>query len=590
MSARPRLFAGAFFCTVSRLRALAFLGFLLIFNPAAQAGPGEHALASAHPLASAAGEWVFAAGGNAFDAAVAITAALGVVEPYGSGLGGGGFFLLHQANQDRSIFLDGRETAPGAAYRDLYLDAAGEVIPGLSLDGALAAGIPGMPAALVHLAQAYGRLELKQSLAPAIRLAEQGFPADERFLQMAAFRLQALRDGADAAEIFLRAGALPEEGALIRQPDLAATLQRLAQSGLAGFYQGETAQRLVAGVRAAGGLWTLEDLAGYQVVERTPVVLEYQGARITTAPPPSSGGIAIGQILNILRAAGDDRDVDLEPRADAAVEQVHWLVEAMRRAYRDRAVYLGDPDHVVIPVSRLLSQSYADALAADIDPERATPSAELPLLSAAARATAAGLAGESQQTTHFSVVDADGNRVAATITLNYPFGSGFVPEGTGVLLNNEMDDFSIRPGTPNVYGLIGFEANAIAPHRRPLSSMSPAFVETPERLVILGTPGGSRIITMVLQAILATLDGADAAEIVQRPRFHHQYLPDRIEFEVSAFSTSMQKDLAARGHVLAPQLRPFGNMQVVLWDRIDDRLEAASDPRGDGAALVLPRH
>ena len=554
---------------------------LLAVCLSAQAGPGQHAVASAHPLATAAGAAVFAAGGNAFDVAVAVTAALGVVEPQGSGLGGGGFFLLHEAEVGRSVMLDARETAPAAAHRGLYLDADGEVVPGLSLDGTLAAAIPGMPAALVHLAGRYGRLTLDASLAPAIRLAEDGFPVDATFLQMARFRLPALRAGADAAGIFLRDGELPAEGELIRQPDLADTLRRLAEQGLAGFYAGETAARLVDGVRSAGGIWTLEDLAGYAVVERSPVVLEYRDARIVTAAPPSSGGIAIGQILNIL-AAQDDRHGDGEDE----VQRVHLLVEAMRRAYRDRAVYLGDPDHVHIPVTRLLSLEHAAQLREGIDPEWATPSAELPLV--AENAAVAPSSGESPQTSHFSVLDADGNRVAATITLNYPFGSGFVPPGTGVLLNNEMDDFSARPGVPNVYGLIGFEANAIGPQRRPLSSMTPTFVETPERVTVLGTPGGSRIITMVLHGILAALDGADAEEIVRIRRIHHQYLPDRIEFESGAFSSEVLLELARRGHTLAPQLRPFGNMQVILWDRPDGRVEAASDPRGDGSAVVLP--
>ncbi|TVP91558.1 MAG: gamma-glutamyltransferase [Thioalkalivibrio sp.] len=563
-------------------RFLLFFVLLLFAGQSLQAGPGQHAVASAHPLATAAAQEVLAAGGNAFDAAVAVTAALGVVEPQGSGLGGGGFFLLHRADDGYSVMVDARETAPAAAHPDLYLDADGEVIPGLSLDGPLAAGIPGMPAALGHLAANYGRLSLADSLGPAIRLAEEGLPVDATFLQMARFRLQALSDGADAARVFLREGELPEEGEAIVQPQLAATLRRIADRGPAGFYEGEIAQRLVEGVRAAGGIWTLEDLANYELVEREPVVLHYRGARIVSASPPSSGGIAIGQMLNILAAGGNGY-------GDDEVQRVHLLVEAMRRAYRDRALYLGDPDHVDVPVARLLSAEYASRLRADIDPDRATPSAELPLeaADAAAGPERSALDRESEQTTHFSVMDAEGNRVAATITLNYPFGSGFMPPGTGVLLNNEMDDFAARPGEPNVYGLIGFEANAIRPHRRPLSSMSPTFVETADRVAVLGTPGGSRIITMVLQGILAILDGAGAAEVVQARRFHHQYLPDRIEYETGALGSRVQLQLARRGHALSPQVRPFGNMQVVIWDRTHDRIEVASDPRGNGSAAVF---
>jgi gamma-glutamyltranspeptidase/glutathione hydrolase len=564
--------------TAVRVLAAALLLSCLSPLVSARDVPGSHALATAHPLATAAGEAVFVAGGNAFDAAVAVTAALGVAEPYGSGLGGGGFFLLHEAATGRTVMLDARETAPALAHRDLYLDPDGEVIPGLSLDGALAAAIPGMPAGLVHLAEQYGRLPLTDSLAPAIRLAEEGVPVDAAFLQMAAFRLQALRGGWDASLIFLDAGELPSEGALVQQPDLADTLRRLAEQGADGFYRGAVAQRLVDAVTVAGGIWTLEDLEAYAVVERAPVVLEYQGARITTAAPPSSGGIAIGQMLGILAAGA-------LPTGEA--DRVHLMVEAMRRAYRDRAAYLGDPDHVSIPVSGLLSSDYALELRSGIDPHRATPSADLPLRGDTAPADLRFLARESSQTSHFSILDAQGNRVAGTITLNYPFGSGFVAPGTGVLLNNEMDDFSARPGVPNAYGLIGFEANAIAPRRRPLSSMSPTFVEAGERVAVLGTPGGSRIITMVLQGILSVLEGQDAEELVARPRFHHQYLPDRIEFETGALPVAVQRGLAQRGHQLRPQLRPFGNMQVVIWDRAEGMLQAASDPRGGGAATVI---
>ena len=552
---------------------------VLVFGPAsARDAPGQNAVASAHPLATDVGEEIFAAGGNAFDVAVAVTAALGVVEPQGSGLGGGGFFLLHEAESERSVMVDARETAPAAAHADMYLDADAEVIPGLSLDGALAAAIPGLPAALAHLAERYGNLSLEANLAPAIRLAERGFAVDSTFLQMARFRLPALRVGADASVIFLRDGELPVEGERLSQPHLAATLRRLAEQGHAGFYEGELAERLVAGVREAGGIWTLEDLAGYQVVEREPIVLTHRDARIVTASPPSSGGIAIGQILNILAVE------DEIPRSGEG-RRVHLLVEAMRRAYRDRALYLGDPDHVDIPVARLLSREYAAFLREQIDPDRATPSESLSL-----EANVFSSVGrrESRQTSHFSVLDAAGNRVAATITLNYPFGSGFVPPGTGVLLNNEMDDFAAQPGVPNVYGLIGFDANAIGPRRRPLSSMSPTFVETDDRVTVLGTPGGSRIITIVLQGILATLDRADAHAIVRKGRFHHQYVPDRIEFEGGALPGDVLVELANLGHALAPRLRPFGDMQVVLWDRAQGRVEAASDPRGNGRAAVLP--
>ncbi|WP_038052486.1 gamma-glutamyltransferase [Thioalkalivibrio sp. ALJ1] len=547
--------------------------------PLALAGPGQHAVATAHPAATAAGERVLRDGGNAFDAAVAITAALGVAEPYGSGLGGGGFFLLHEADSGRSIMVDARETAPAEADRDMYLDADGDVIDGLSLDGVLAAGIPGMPAGLDHIAGAYGRLSLADSLAPAIELAEDGVLISGRYLQMAGFRHQALRDGAAARDVFLVDGSLPDEGATLRQPDLAATLRLLADRGRDGFYQGDLAQTLVEGVRKAGGIWTLDDLAGYEVVEREPVRLAYRDAEITTASPPSSGGVAIGQILNILAF------YDLE--ALAPDMRTHLIIEAMRRAYRDRAEYLGDPDHVDMPLERLLSEDYAAGLRATIHPDAATPSRFLPLSVEPQADLPDARDTESRQTTHFSVMDADGNRVAATLTLNYPFGSGYMVPGTGVLLNNEMDDFSAKPGEPNAYGLVGFEANAIAPQRRPLSSMSPTFVETGDRVAILGTPGGSRIITMVLHGVLGIIEGDSVSDVVAAPRYHHQYLPDRVEHETGAFDAELRGQLVSRGHQLLPQVRPFGDMHAILWERSADRLEAASDPRGEGEARVF---
>ncbi|WP_018994483.1 gamma-glutamyltransferase [Thioalkalivibrio sp. ALJ2] len=558
----------------------AALAATLLAAPVQAEGPGQGAVASAHPEATAAGERILAAGGNAFDAAVAVTAALGVAEPYGSGLGGGGFFLLYDAANDRSVMLDARETAPGEAHRDMYLDDDGEVVEGLSLDGVLAAGIPGMPAGIDHLSRHYGSLPLGDALEPAIRLAEDGVEVGSRYNQMASFRHQALRDGADAAQIFLDNGGVPDAGMRLVQPDLADTLRLLAEEGRDGFYTGALAGRLVEGVREAGGIWTLEDLEGYEAVERDPIHIEYRGARITTASPPSSGGVALGQILNILSF------YDLEELAPDL--RAHLTIEAMRRAYRDRAEYLGDPDHVDMPLERLLSRDYAAGLRATIHPDEATPSRYLPLsVDPQADVPDPAQANESPETTHFSVIDADGNRVAATLTLNYPFGSGYVVPGTGVLLNNEMDDFSAKPGEPNAYGLIGFEANAIAPYRRPLSSMSPTFVETDDRVAILGTPGGSRIITMVLHGILGVVEGLDAEAIVEQPRYHHQYLPDRVEHETSAFDMETRGQLVSRGHRLVPQVRPFGDMQAILWERGEGRLEAASDPRGEGGARVL---
>ena len=551
-------------------RPLVILVFLMAVFPAAAAPrvPAA-AVASAHPLATEAGHEILAAGGNAFDAAVAVTAVLAVVEPYSSGLGGGGFYLLHRGADGFQTMVDARERAPAAARRDMYLDAAGAVIPKASIDGPLAAAIPGIPAALVHLAGRYGRLSLQQSLAPAIRLARAGFAVDERYRRLARFRLGALKASPAAAAVFLVEGKVPEVGTVIRQGDLAETLTRLAEQGAAGFYRGAVARKLVDGVRAAGGLWSLADLAVYRVVEREPVRGQYRGLNIVSAAPPSSGGVALVTMLNIL--AGYDLT------ALDSVTRKHLIIEAMRRAYRDRAEYLGDPDFVTVPVARLTHPWYAAGLRNSIRLDRATPSAALP---------GAVDPAPGADTSHFSILDREGNRVAATLSINFPFGAAFVPPGTGVLLNDEMDDFSAKPGLPNVYGLVGGAANAIAPGKRPLSSMTPTFVEGERGVLITGTPGGSRIITMVLLAVLDFAGGGDAASGVARGRFHHQFLPDAVQYEAGAFTEAERSGLLALGHHLQALKRRYGNMHSVLWDRVQGRVVAAADPRGGGLALV----
>ncbi len=549
---------------------LLLLGLVLGATAWAEGRPPAAAVASAHPLATQAGMEILEQGGNAFDAAVAVTAALAVVEPYSSGLGGGGFWLLHRAEDGKEVFLDGRETAPSAAHRDMFLSEDGQVIPGLSINGPLSAGIPGVPAALDHLARHYGRLPLAVSLAPAIRLAREGFPVDGHYRRLATFRAEVMRYYPETARLFLLEGEPPPLGHVIRQPELARVLQAIARHGRDGFYRGWVAERLVDGVRQAGGIWSLDDLAAYRVKEREPLRGSYRGIRLTLAPPPSSGGVALLTLLNILAP------FDLEAMAEA--DRVHLLVEAMRRVYRDRAQYLGDADFVEIPLARLTHPWYAAGLRAGISLRRATPSEWLP--------GPDELPEEGPHTTHFSILDGEGNRVAATVTINYPFGSGFVPPGTGVLLNDEMDDFSAKPGVPNAYGLVGAEANAIAPGKRPLSSMSPTFVDDGERLGILGTPGGSRIITMVLLGILDYAAGRDPQDWVARPRFHHQYLPDAIQYEPGALSETLIQTLKDRGHSVQALGGRYGNMQAILWDRRTDRVTAASDPRGVGEAVV----
>jgi gamma-glutamyltranspeptidase/glutathione hydrolase len=531
--------------------------------------PPAQAVASAHPLATEAGMLILAAGGNAFDAAVAVSAALAVVEPTGSGLGGGGFWLLHRAEDSFQVMVDGRERAPLAARADMFLDKNGNVIPGLSQDGALAAGIPGEPAALAHIAERYGQLPLARSLAPAIRLAREGFAVDEKLHRAIEGRRTALQASPAAAAVFLPEGKPLVAGDTLVQRDLARTLARLAEEGAEGFYEDDTAEALLDGVEAAGGIWSKKDLKSYRVIERTPLVFEYRGMRVVTAPPPSSGGVVMGIVLNVL--GGYDW------KQLSSADRRHVSIEAMRRAYRDRAEYLGDPEFAPLPL-QLLSPGYANGLRASIRMQKATSSQSLSLQSGTAIT-------EGGNTTHFSIIDAAGNRVAATLSINLPLGSGFMPPGTGVLLNNEMDDFAIRPQTPNAYGLVGGTANAVAPGKRMLSSMSPTFVEAPERIAILGTPGGSRIISMVLGGILAFADGANAVTLVSQPRLHHQYLPDEVVYEDGALSDADQQSLIQRGHRLR-RIEAYGNLQAVVWDRAQNRVEAAADPRGIGQARV----
>jgi gamma-glutamyltranspeptidase/glutathione hydrolase len=548
---------------------------LLLFLPACQTDNRQqveqvkHAIASAHPIATQAGIDILEQGGNAFDAAVAVSAVLAVVEPYSSGMGGGGFWLLHRARDQHEVMIDGREKAPGKAHRDMYLDEQGNAIKQLSLDGPLAAGIPGQPAALVHISKQYGKLPLSRTLQPAIDAANNGFTVTSYYQRLASFRVEALRQSPDAARIFLDKNNVPPAGHVIKQPELASTLQAIAIHGRAGFYEGEVADKLIAGTQAAGGIWTHEDLRAYQVKERQPLKGKYGKYTITSVAPPSSGGVALLSILNML-TLHDYQDKN-------SIDRKHLLIEAMRRAYRDRSIYLGDSDFVDVPIEKLTSLAYAQILGEDINMHEATPSSFLDGNASAPR---------GHHTTHFSIVDKQGNRVAATLSINYPFGACFVPPGTGVLLNDEMDDFSVKPGTPNAYGLVGAEANAIAPHKRMLSSMSPSFVESDDVLAVIGTPGGSRIITMVLHGILGISEGKTAAQIVTQPRFHHQYLPDEVQYEEKAFSEAEITELEKRGHILRKLSSSYGDMHVVMQNRKTGELSAASDPRGIGKAMV----
>jgi gamma-glutamyltranspeptidase/glutathione hydrolase len=410
-------------------------------------------------------------------------------------------------------------------------------------------------------------LPLKQLLAPAIALARDGFNIDPRFARVAKLREGLLRNGVNTARIFLDDNKAPETGYLLRQPQLAVTLELIAEQGRDGFYGGPVAQQLVTAVNAAGGAWQASDLAGYQIVERPPVRFTYRGATVVSAALPSSGGVTLAQTLNIL-----ERFALADPRDPASA---HVVVEALRRGFQDRMRYLGDSDFVKVPIATLVGKAYARSRAATIDPDLATPNDALSIAPLAA-------VSESYNTTHYSVIDVEGNRVGATLSINSWFGGGLVAAETGVLLNNEIDDFSLRSDIANSYQLLGSAANSIAPHKRPLSSMSPTFVEDAKGVLVLGAPGGSRIISMVLLGILDYVNQKDVnlQRIVAAPRYHHQCWPDQIEIEPDSFSAEWRAALEAKGHRLQVVSRKWGNMQVVFKSNADGLAQAASDPRG----------
>ncbi|MBH3339915.1 gamma-glutamyltransferase [Pseudomonas mendocina] len=544
---------------------------LWALTPVAQAdAPGQNVITTPHPLATAAGRQIIEAGGNAFDAAVAIAGVLAVVEPYGSGLGGGGFLLLRVAGETpRYRFLDARERAPLGAKPEQYM-RDGKIQPDLSYDGALASAIPGQPAAMAKLSEHYGRLPLAASLEPAIRLARSGVEVDEHYREWASYRLKAMQQDAGSAQLFLVDGKIPAKGQQMKNPQLATSLQLLAEHGHAGFYSGELASKLVDGVRKHGGAWTLQDLSEYQVIEREPLRWPLpQGGELISAPPPSAGGLVLLQGLGMLQS--------LPWQEAGTVQRTHYVVEALRRAYRDRGV-LGDPDFVKMPLQRLTSADYLRQQAQGIAPDHATPSASLPPVQPWR---------EGEHTTHFTVLDAQGNAVAATLSLNSMFGAAFTIPGTGILLNNEMDDFAIDVAGSNAYGVQGSTANALAGGKRPVSSMAPSFIESDRDFVTFGTPGGSQIPSMLLISLLAYLQDEPASHWVSLPRYHHQYLPDVISHEPDAFSAAERDELASRGYRLE-QVASYGNQQSIHWHKRSGKVEGASDPRGMGTTEISP--
>ncbi|MBV9076651.1 MAG: gamma-glutamyltransferase [Methylobacteriaceae bacterium] len=493
-------------------------------------------VSSQEKRATEAGVEVLRAGGNAVDAAVAVGFALAVTLPKAGNLGGGGFMLVHLARTGETVAIDYRETAPAAATRDMFLDAKGEPDPAKSRDTGLSVGVPGTVAGLALALERHGsgRFTLADLIRPAERLARDGIPVEDDLADSLPGAGRLGRYPSTRA-VFYRGDAPLGPGDRLVQADLAATLRRIAEAGPAGFYQGETASRLVAAVRGAGGVMTEADLAGYRPLLRTPVRGTYRGVEIVSMPPPSSGGVHLIEILNTLER------FDLAAAGAGSAEAIHLMAEAMRQAYADRAAWLGDPDRTKVPVAGLTAKRYAATLAAAIDPGRAR----------ASDGVRAGdpLPYESDQTTHFSVVDHDGNAVANTYTLNFSYGLGLVADGTGVLLNNEMDDFAAKAGATNAYGLVGGDANSVAPGARPLSSMTPTFLFRDGRLALVtGSPGGSRIISTVLNVVLGTVDWKlNIAEAVAAPRPHHQWRPDALLVE-SGLSPDTLAKLRAMGH------------------------------------------
>lgn len=548
------------------LRLLIIINLAFFFGESIHAeGFNKAGIATAHPLATKAGYEILEMGGNAFDAAVTVSAVLSVVEPYSSGLGGGGFFLLHNAEDGKSVFVDAREKAPSMADRDMYLDENGDVLRTASLNGPLASGIPGLPAALYHVTNNHGSMPLYKLLEPAIRLARDGFPAYERLITALNVAKKSRTLSPKFKAVFMPNDQLPEVGQLIKQPELAKTLEIIASNGHDGFYSSFFTQKMIDEARQDGSIWLADDFKNYSVVEREPIKVNFLGAQLTTAPPPSSGGTTIATILNII-SEFDFIQMDVSTRT-------HLVVESMRRAYRDRAFFLGDPDFVDVPIKKLTSKEHASSLAQSIDMNAATPIHEDDQLDEKYAWN------EGSHTTHFSILDMDGNRAAVTQTINTWFGSGYMLPSSGLILNNEMDDFSAKPFAPNRYGLVHGEQNSIQPNKRMLSSMTPTFIESEKGLAILGTPGGARIITMVLLSILDYFEGGTAETMAATKRFHHQFLPDVIRYEKDAFTEETIKILESKGHTLQ-EISSYGNMQVVTWEKDSGDVNSSSDPRG----------
>lgn len=526
-------------------------------------------VASTHEVASRVGVEILQRGGNAVDAAVAVALALAVVHPAAGNLGGGGFMLIRMAD-GRTTVIDYREMAPARAHRDLYVDEKGALIPEASTVGHRAVAVPGTVAGLALALEKYGTMSWADVCRPAERLAREGVVLTHFEAESLKRASRLLSRFPESRRIFLRDGRYYEEGEVFRQPDLAETFRRLIEHGPREFYEGETARRIVAEMDAGGGLITLDDLKNYRAVEREPLRTTYRGYEIITVPPPSSGGVALIEMLHILEG------FELRALGHNSADYVHLLVETMRRAFADRARFLGDPDFARIPVRGLTSRRYAEALRRTIDPKRATPSATL--------TGGDAFAYESEHTTHFTVVDAAGNVVANTYTLNGSYGSGVTVRGAGFLLNNEMDDFTSKPGAPNMFGLLQSEANQIAPRKRPLSAMTPTIVlKDGKPWLALGSPGGPTIINTVLQVLLNVIDfQMTLPQAIAMPRVHHQWMPDQIVYEPFGLSQDTIEALRARGHAFTERPRYMGDVQAIMIESETGVRVGVSDPRMDG--------
>jgi gamma-glutamyltranspeptidase / glutathione hydrolase len=529
---------------------------------------------SAHPLASDAGLAMLQQGGNAVDAAAATALAISVVEPFSAGIGGGGFLLLRRAQTGTVQALDFRERAPKRATRDMYLDKQGKVRSRASLDGHLAAGIPGTVAGLYTVHREYGKLPWAAVVAPAIALAENGFPVSSRFVTFARLRQDAINKNPAAREVFTRRGILYKPGELLIQRDLARTLRKIATDPKS-FYTGDIARSIAADMAKNGGIITLEDLKNYTPIWRNPICGNFRSYQICAMSPPSSGGVHLLQILNIIG------DTKLEKLGRQSADSLHLLAESMRIAYADRAEYLGDPDFVSVPVKALTGRNYGKFRRSQIQMSKARRSNQVKAVDAQ---TLSRFGWESPETTHLTVVDSDRNVVSLTFTVNGRFGAGAVAAGTGILLNNEMDDFAAAPGVPNLSGLLGGEANSIAPGKTPLSSMTPIIVsENGKFRLAAGAPGGSTIITTVLQIVLNVLVyDMNVGEAVSAPRIHHQWMPDRLQVESRGFDTATLDELRRRGHKIQER-ENWGNANAIVLTS-DGWLEGAADRRGEGAA------